>query len=116
MMCAGYQRRRSEAVDSLLVSMVAEAMLICASVLAFFVQFDIPVFFATGGAIAVLFIGSILCWKSQPAAIAVLALSLLAVQVMLILRFPILMMPFALVDVILVMAVAGFWHTGEQNR
>jgi len=96
--------------------MIAEVLLVCATVLGFFVQFNLPVSLATGGALAVLFIGSIFCWKSHLAASAILAISLLSVQVMLILRFPILLLPFALADIILVMVVAGGYHTGEQAR
>lgn len=113
-MCADYHPRGREAVDSVLVAMVAEVLLICASVLGFFVQFDLPVYFATGGALAALFIGSVLCWKSPLAASAILALSLFAVEAMLATRFPLLLLPFAVVDIILVMVVAGVWHTGEQ--
>ncbi|MFA6328615.1 MAG: hypothetical protein WCY41_04160 [Candidatus Micrarchaeia archaeon] len=110
-MCATY---RNDAADSVLVAMIAEVLLVCATALGFFVQFDLPVSLATGGALAVLFIGSVLCWKSPLAASAVLAISLLCVQAMLTMRFPILLLPFALADIILVMVVAGGWHAGEQ--
>ena len=113
-MCATYHMGKNEAVDSVLVAMIAEVLLICATALGFFVQFNLPVSVATGCALAVLFIGSILCWKNPLAASAILAISLLSVQVMLITRFPILMLPFALVDIILVMVVSGGWHAGEQ--
>ena len=108
------QHWRWEAVDSVLVSMIAEALLVCATVLVFFVQMNLPAFFATGGALGVLAIGSVLCWKNQATASAILALSLLCVQAVLAMHFPLLLLPFALVDIILVMVVAGFWHTGEQ--
>ena len=113
-MCAKYHAREKEAVDRVLVAMIAEVLLVCATALGFFVQFNLPISFATGGALAVLFIGSLLCWKSSAASIAILALSLLSVQIMLILRFPILLLPFTLVDLILVMVVSGFWNTGEH--
>jgi len=113
-MCATYRARENDAADSVLVAMIAEVLLVCATALGFFVQFSLPITLATGGALAVLFIGSIFCWKSPLAASAILAISLLAVQAMLILRFPIIMLPFALVDIILVMVVAGGWHAGEQ--
>jgi hypothetical protein len=106
--------RVGDVADHVLVAMIAEILLICATALGFFVQFELPVSVATGGAIFVLFIGSLLCWKSQPAAYAILALSLLCVQAMLVLRFSLLLLPFALVDVILVMIVSGAWHAGEQ--
>lgn len=98
----------------MLVAMIAEILLVCATALGFFVQLDLPISVATGGAIFVLFIGSLLCWKSQPAAYAILALSLLCVQAMLVLRFSLLLLPFALADIILVMIVSGAWHAGEQ--
>ena len=115
-MCAIYRTGGNDAADSILVAMIAEVLLVCATVLGFFVQFNLPVSLATGGALAVLFIGSIFCWKSPLASSAILAISLLAVQIMLILRFPILLLPFALVDLILVMVVSGGWHTGERAR
>jgi len=107
---------KSEAADSVLVAMIAEVLLVCATALGFFVQFNLPISFATGGALAVLFIGSILCWKSTMAATGILALSLLAVQIMLVLRFPLLLLPFALVDIVLVMIVAGGGAAGDQGR
>jgi hypothetical protein len=105
-----------DVADHVLVAMIAEILLVCATALGFFVQFDLPISVATGSAIFVLFIGSLLCWKSQPAAYAILALSLLCVQAMLVLRFSLLLLPFALVDIILVMVVSGAWHAGEQPR
>ena len=104
---------KNEAADSVLVAMIAEVLLVCATALGFFVQFNLPISFATGGALAVLFLGSVLCWKSTFAATGILALSLLAVEIMLVLRFPLLLLPFALVDIVLVMIVAGGWHAGE---
>ena len=104
----------SDAADSVLVSMIAEVLLVCATSLVFFVQLDIPLTFATGGALGVLFIGSLLCWKSQAAAFAILALSLFAIEAILIQRFGVLLLPFAFVDIILLMAVSGFWRTGEH--
>ena len=115
-MGADYHSRKNEAADSILVAMIAEVLLICATALGFFVQFSLPISFATGGALAVLSIGSVLCWKGQAEASAILVLSLLAVQIMLIMRFSILLFPFALADIILVMIVAGGWHAGEQQH
>ena len=113
-MFAEHHSGRNDAAESILVAMVAEVLLVCATALGFFVQFNLPISMATGGALAVLFIGSAFCWKSQLAASAILAISLIAVQVMLITRFPILLPPFALVDIILVMVVAGGYRAGEQ--
>jgi len=115
-MCATYHNHagKNDAADSILVAMIAEVLLICATALGFFVQFNLPISVATGGALAVLFIGSVFCWKSQMAASTILAISLLSVQIMLILRFPILLLPFALADIILVMVLAGGYHAGEQ--
>jgi hypothetical protein len=115
-MCAIYRARENDAADRVLVAMIAEVLLVCATALAFFVQFNLPISVATGCALAVLFIGSIFCWKSALAATAILAISLLSVQIMLILRFPILLLPFALVDIVLVMVVAGGYQAGEQTR
>ena len=113
-MCAVYRARENGAIDSILVAMIAEVLLVCATALCFFVQFTLPVSLATGSALAVLFVGSIFCWKSQTAASFILALSLLCVQIILILRFPILLLPFALVDIILVMVMVGGYRAGEQ--
>jgi len=107
---------QGDMADRVLVAMIAEVLLICATALGFFVQFELPVSVATGGAIFVLFVGSLLCWKSQVAAYGILAISLLCVQAMLVMRFSLLMLPFALVDIILVMMVSGAWHAGEQSR
>jgi len=114
-MQAEHHFKMSDAADSVLVAMIAEVLLICATSLVFFVQLDLPIAFATGGALGVLFIGSLLCWKNQTAAGAILALSLLAIELILIQRFGVLLLPFAAVDIILVIVVSGFWHTGEHT-
>jgi hypothetical protein len=113
-MCANMQSRRSD-VDRLLVAMIAEVLLICAVALGFFVQFSIPITYATGGALLMLFAGSLICWKSQAASFAILGLSLLAVEIMLALRFPIFVFPFAIADVIILIVVSGSWQTGEKE-
>ena len=114
-MCATYHSRENDAAVRILVAMIAEVLLVCAAVLGFFVQFNLPISLATGGALAVLFIGSIFCWKSSFVAGIILAISLLCVQIMLTLHFPMLLLPFALVDVILVIVVSGGYRTGEHN-
>jgi hypothetical protein len=110
-----YHAMKKEAIDHVLVAMIAEVLLICAATLAFFVQFNLPVTIATGCALVSIFAGSLLCWKSQAASFAILGISLLAVEIMLALRFPVLIFPFALVDVLLVMVLSGAWHTSEQH-
>ena len=113
-MCAIYRAVEKYATDRVLVTMIAEVLLVCATALGFFVQFNLPISLATGGALAVLFIGSIFCWKSSFAASAILTISLLCVQIILVLHFPVLLLPFALVDLILVTVVLGGYRTGEQ--
>ena len=115
-MCATHRARESDATDRVLVAMIAEVLLVCATALGFFVQFNLPISLATGGAVAVLFIGSVLCWKSSFAASAILAISLLCVQIMLITHFSLLLLPFALVDMILLMVVSGGYHIGERDH
>lgn len=113
---AAYRMRKLEAIDSVLVAMIAEVLLVCATALLFFVQLNLPISISTGGALLVLFIGSLLCWKNQVAAFGILAISLLAAQAMLTLRFSLLLLPFAVVDIILVMVVSGAWHAGELDQ
>ena len=113
-MCANMHARKPE-IDRLLVAMIAEVLLICAVALGFFVQFSIPISYATGGALLMLFAGSLLCWKSQAASFAILGLSLLAVEAMLALRFSVLVFPFAIADIVLLIVVAGAWHTGDKD-
>lgn len=101
-----------EGADRIFVAMVAEILLVCAVFLAFFVQFEMPLTIATAGAIFVLLVGSLLCWKGKIYSIAVLVLSLLAVQIMLISHFPILLLPFAAADVLaLMLATVGKSHS-----
>lgn len=109
-------KRKREAVDGALVAMVAEVMLVCAAILLFFVQLSLPISVSTGGALLALFAGSLLCWRSQAAAIVVLAVSLIVSQAILALHFAILLLPFAMADVIIVMVVSGAWHAGEQGH
>jgi len=114
-MRATYNANQNDAAVRVLVAMIAEVLLVCATVLFFFVQFNLPVSLATGGALAVLFTGTIFCWRSSFAASAILAISLLCVQIILALHFSILVIPFALVDIVLVMVVSGGYRIGEPD-
>ena len=113
-MCANVQARKTDA-DRLLIAMIAEVLLVCAVALGFFMQIDIPLAYSTGAMLFMLFAGLLLCWKSQTASFVILGLSLLAVETMLALRFPPLVLPFAIADVILLIVVSGAWHTGEKG-
>ena len=83
--------------------------------LGFFMQSSVSITYGTGATLFMLFAGSLLCWKSQTASFVILGLSLLAVEIMLALRFPSLVFPFAIADVILLIVASGAWHTGEKD-
>ncbi|MCX8195047.1 MAG: hypothetical protein N3G22_03005 [Candidatus Micrarchaeota archaeon] len=84
---------------------VAEVLLICASVLVFFVLFDLPPTLSAGGALLSFFSLSIFSIISLGFARVVLLGSLAAMQIALLLHFPFLLLPFVLIDAVALIAV-----------
>lgn len=102
-----------EARSYVLVTVAAEVFLICAVVLVFFVHLQLPVSIASAGALASLFIGSLLSWQKYRNAKFILFLSLVAMQVVLLKFSEILVFPFVFLDIIVLVFALGSWNSPE---
>ena len=105
-------KRRDTAVH-ILIPAIAEILLACASALVFLAYLRLPIEYATAGMLFVLLFGSFLCWKNQRAAEAVLYVSLFLTEYVLALRFGVLIIPFILLDVLVVWLVTRAKHSQE---
>lgn len=102
-----------EARTHVLVTIASEVFLVCAVVLVFFVHFQLPMTIASAASLAGLFIGSLLAWQKYRNALAILLLSLVAVQVVLLKFSEILIFPFVLADIIILVIALGSWKPAE---
>ena len=95
-------REHHETVDRLLITVVAQVMLICAALVLFFVYLQLPIFVASGLSLALLVFGSLFCWKSFLAARLVLVLSLIAIELALVEYEPSALVPSIALDLAVV--------------
>jgi hypothetical protein len=106
--------RDEEAGGRILFSVISEIMLICAVILLSFSYIQLPVAFQSALAMGVLFIGSLLCWRSFFAAQIILVLALLASQFVLLGYFDFLLIPFAVIDLLAIPAIARTWFANSE--
>ena len=87
-----------ETVDRLLITVVAQVLLICAALVLFFVYLDLPIFMASGMSLTLLVFGSLFCWKNFLAARLVLMFSLIAIELALVEYEPFALVPSIALD------------------
>jgi len=95
-----------ETANRVLVTVAAEVLLACAVALGLFVYSQLPIAYSTGIALVLLFVGSVFCWKSYSAAQIVLVLSLLVTEFVVLTYFGWLLLPFIVLDIVVVAALA----------
>ncbi len=103
-----------ESRSHVLVSVAAEVFLVCAAVLVFFAYLALPMSIAAAASLAGLFLGSLLIWQSLKNAQVVLFASLLAIEIVVLRFIEILLIPFALVDMILLALILGSRKAQEE--
>ncbi|MFA4983123.1 MAG: hypothetical protein WC588_02800 [Candidatus Micrarchaeia archaeon] len=98
----GFKRKYTNSDDAVINRMVLTAvavvMLMCASVLLFFVYLRLPVSMSTAGALLSFFIGSLLAWKSGAIAQLIMLLSLIVGQFVILGYNMDLLVPFVIFD------------------
>ena len=70
--------------------------------------------FSAAGALATMFLGSLFIWKSYNGAKLVLLISLVLVQLVLLDYSAILMLPFALIDVLIIALIISSWKSSSD--
>ena len=107
--------RRRETLSYMSITIASEISMVCAIILLFFVYLDIPVNYATGGVLFSLLIGTALCWQSVVAAEAILVVSVLGTELIVLKYFPKMLIPFIVIDVILIAWLSTQWNVTDKN-
>jgi hypothetical protein len=87
-------------LNEIMVSIIAEIMLVSATALAFFAYLRLPPSLATALSLFVLFIGSVICWKSFTYAQLVFFFSAMIAQLVLVNYFDWLLVGFLIFDML----------------
>lgn len=103
-----------EARSHMLVTVAAEVFLVCAVVLVFFVHLRLSMDIASAGALASIFIGSLLSWQKYQNAKIILLLSLVAMQAVLLKFSEALIFPFVFMDILILVMALGSWKPAEE--
>lgn len=104
-----FHTKPNETLNRMLVSVSAEIMLVCATTLLFFAYFRFELFLATVAAIFVFFFGSIFCWRSFTYSQTILLISMAATEFVLLDFLPFLLIPFILLDLLVVFLLSRMW-------
>ena len=98
-MATAEQRLRREDAGRLLATAAAQVLLVCASLVICFAYAALPLFVASGAALALLLGGSFLCWRSFTAARLILLASLVAIELPIVGAEPSFLAPCAALDI-----------------
>lgn len=93
-----------EILTQMAIASIAEVLLMCASVLLFFVYLKLPLSVSTSATLVFLFAGSVFCWKNVLFSEIVFFCSLLATQYVLLSYFPGLLVLFCLIDLFVIIS------------
>lgn len=101
-------------LNRVLVTVIAELLLVCATVLLLFGYLKLPISVSTFAALVMFFAGAILCWRSFIMAQALLLASLLAVEFVLFGYFDWLLPAFLLVDLLALLLLLRAWQPKDE--
>ena len=104
----------SAAIDHVLVTVASQVFLVCATILSFFVYLQLPLSTAAAASLAVLFLGSLLCWKDYGTAQNLLVVSLLVSEFVILSYIPWLLIPFFLLDVLVILFLFKVWSPKDE--
>ncbi len=93
-------RPRRDDISRLLATAAAQVLLVCASLVVCFAYAALPLFVASGAALALLLGGSFLCWRSFTASRLILLASLVAIELAMVGVEPSFLAPSAALDII----------------
>ena len=108
--------KQKETLDYLSVVIASEIALVCATVLVFIVYFNLPISYATGAILVSIVIGSVFAWRNVVAAEAILMLSVLAAELVLLTYFMALLWPFIVIDLLLMAWLSSLWNVGDEPQ
>jgi hypothetical protein len=109
-----FSSEENEGRTHMLVSVASEIFMVCAVVLLFFVHLELSQLISAAGALAAMFLGSLFIWKSYNGAKLVLLFSLVVIQLVLLKYAAILMLPFTLIDVLIIVLIISSWKSNSD--
>ncbi len=101
-------------LNRVLVTVISEVALVCATVLLLFGYLRLPIPVSTGASLAVFFAGTLLCWRSFTAAQVLLPASLLVSEFVLFGYFDWLLPAFLVVDVLAFFLLLRVWQPKDD--
>ena len=93
---------------------MAEILLVCATILWFMVFYHLPIVETTMALLFVLFLGSLICWRSQLAAEAILYVSLFSSEYVLVMYSSVFIIPSIILDLLAVLAMTWIRQPPEE--
>ena len=113
-MASGLRAHENTTVSKMLTTVAAEVLMVCAVLLLLFVYLDLPITLATGAALFALLLGSLFCWSNLASAQIILLLSLFSVEFVLLSYFGMLLIPFVILDILVIAIIAKTWNPKEE--
>ncbi len=107
--------KNNSPAERAVVAVVSEILMTCAVVLLFFAYLKLEIPVATVAALFCLFAGSVFCWRGFAYAQVMLALSLAVSEFVLLSFFDWLLVPFFILDVLAIMALAKIRSAHEDE-
>lgn len=105
-----------DSLNTVLVSVIAEITMICATALVFFAYLKLPILLATSISLFIFFIATLLCWRSFVLAQAVFFVSLMVCELVLSIFFDWMIAGFLVFDFITIVVFMRMWQPKDENR
>lgn len=104
-----------DSLNTVLVSVIAEIALVCATMLVLFAYLQLPISVATAISLFVFFVGSLLCWKGFVQAQGVFFLSVTMSELVLVNFFDWLLPGFLIFDFLAVLVFMRLWQPKSEE-
>lgn len=105
-----FEVSEESSLNVVLVSVIAEITLICATSLLFFAYLQLPIAIATAASLFILFTGTLFCWRGFVQAQATFFLSIMVSELMLINFFDWLLPGFLVFDLMAIIVFMKLWQ------
>ena len=105
-----FEVSEDDSLNTILVSVIAEISLICATMLVFFAYLQLPISVATAISLFIFFVGSLVCWRGFVQAQGIFFLSIAASELVLINFFDWLLPGFLVFDFIAIIVFMRLWQ------
>ncbi len=105
-----FEESEESSLNVVMVSVIAEITLICATSLLFFAYLQLPTAIATAASLFIFFTGTLFCWRGFASAQGVFFLSIMVSELVLINFFDWLLAGFLVFDFIAIVVFMKLWQ------